>query len=249
MAVSVDIFLARISIHAPREGGDQILACSPALIADFNPRPPRGGRRLTSWNCGRLPIFQSTPPARGATILGQLARMAYPISIHAPREGGDLSISKFKDILNKISIHAPREGGRRQATALRHFPPLFQSTPPARGATILRTTATSMSLFQSTPPARGATLYPFFLSRDMAISIHAPREGGDSTGRQNLGGCNISIHAPREGGDLRAGLVGSAPTIFQSTPPARGATGKHPWGAAEGIFQSTPPARGATSRN
>ena len=36
---------------------------------------------------------------------------AVPISIHAPREGGDLS---SKDCDNKsayISIHAPREGG------------------------------------------------------------------------------------------------------------------------------------------
>ena len=33
-----------ISIHAPREGGDQIRGRSPQRAQHFNPRPPRGGR-------------------------------------------------------------------------------------------------------------------------------------------------------------------------------------------------------------
>ena len=60
----------------------------------------------------------------------------------------------------------------------------FQSTPPARGATSPRTAARSSLRFQSTPPARGAT----FIRNDGAvneeISIHAPREGGDSKDAQ-----------------------------------------------------------------
>ncbi len=34
------------------------------------------------------------------------------ISIHAPREGGDV-VECTKDLTAKISIHAPREGGDR----------------------------------------------------------------------------------------------------------------------------------------
>ena len=34
----------RISIHAPRAGGDRTRILSPAPITDFNPRPPCGGR-------------------------------------------------------------------------------------------------------------------------------------------------------------------------------------------------------------
>ena len=34
----------------------------------------------------------------------------------------------------------------------------------------------------------------------------------------------ISIHAPREGGDFGCSVKLSACLIFQSTPPARGAT-------------------------
>ena len=46
----------------------------------------RGGRR------GILDSpFQSTPPARGATIYALLRETLTDISIHAPREGGDKS--------------------------------------------------------------------------------------------------------------------------------------------------------------
>ena len=59
---------AYISIHAPREGGDTEIILHIEQEADFNPRPPRGGRRCARW------------------------RLSEPecISIHAPREGGDL---------------------------------------------------------------------------------------------------------------------------------------------------------------
>ena len=52
-------------------------------------------------------------------------------------------------------------------------------------------------VFQSTPPARGATTPPGV----HAISIHAPREGGDSCYFCTIDSPTISIHAPREGGD------------------------------------------------
>ena len=61
-----------ISIHAPREGGDAILGTLD-FIKD---------------------IFQSTPPARGATVADQMQDQSSSISIHAPREGGDY-ISRF----------------------------------------------------------------------------------------------------------------------------------------------------------
>ena len=35
-------------------------------------------------------LFQSTPPARGATAMSETTKKPKTISIHAPREGGDL---------------------------------------------------------------------------------------------------------------------------------------------------------------
>ena len=61
------------------------------------------------------------------------------------------------------------------------------------------------------------------------ISIHAPREGGDSADQRGAQLLPISIHAPREGGDYNT-LTGLSLTAqFQSTPPARGATGALFW--------------------
>ena len=37
--------------------------------------------------------------------------MISPISIHAPREGGDPFLLTGANFYNNISIHAPREGG------------------------------------------------------------------------------------------------------------------------------------------
>ena len=56
-----------ISIHAPREGGDSSANRCRSCWIHFNPRPPRGGRRL---------FFHD--------LTGHEM-----ISIHAPREGGD----------------------------------------------------------------------------------------------------------------------------------------------------------------
>ena len=61
--------------------------------------------------------------------------------------------------------------------------------------------------------------------RDVTISIHAPRMGGDSEIGKNGPIVVISIHAPRMGGDLIDKYTAFGGGPFQSTPPAWGATG------------------------
>ena len=79
--------------------------------------------------------FQSTPPARGATVTDAVNNIN----------------------LDGISIHAPREGGDPCPLAILVCTETFQSTPPARGATKRLTIGSCCLAFQSTPPARGAT--------------------------------------------------------------------------------------------
>ena len=79
-----------ISIHAPREGGDCVGCLAALLFCHFNPRPPRGGRLRFLQLCPTTVAFQSTPPARGATANLPLTYIFCKISIHAPREGGDI---------------------------------------------------------------------------------------------------------------------------------------------------------------
>ena len=101
----------RISIHAPREGGDGVTT-STAMVQE--------------------------------------------ISIHAPREGGDAR-GGYTNIWMHISIHAPREGGDSSIRPNFTRQTVFQSTPPARGATVYTKLSPFSLGFQSTPPARGAT--------------------------------------------------------------------------------------------
>ena len=76
----------------------------------FNPRPPRGGRHVGHGRKRDTQLFQSTPPARGATFVLCIVALCCVISIHAPREGGDYCRRFFRQGIF-ISIHAPREGG------------------------------------------------------------------------------------------------------------------------------------------
>ena len=123
----------------------------------FNPRPPRGGRRFRLISTASPSIFQSTPPARGATIQNHMRSGFFYISIHAPREGGDR---------DPVNLHRP--------------PSDFNPRPPRGGRRFRTICGQGFFIFQSTPPARGATPRPPDVETlSPKISIHAPREGGD----------------------------------------------------------------------
>ncbi len=55
-------------------------------------------------------VFQSTPPVKAATRFFRVRIVGYTISIHAAREGGDVSGYRYERS-GDISIHAAREGG------------------------------------------------------------------------------------------------------------------------------------------
>ena len=96
---------------------------------------------------------------KAATLLPLQGFCNRHISIHAAREGGDLSVSEPYQGCGRISIHAAREGGDVGALA-----------NPSRP-----------TVFQSTPPVKAATAQDFFAVAFQLISIHAAREGGDAS--------------------------------------------------------------------
>ena len=80
--------------------------------------------------------FQSTLPARGATHELVCAGYKLRISIHAPRTGSDARRCANYRVVCRISIHAPRTGSDLYIDWLVEFCMVFQSTLPARGATL-----------------------------------------------------------------------------------------------------------------
>ena len=214
-----------ISIHAPREGGDVVLNF---VEADL--------RR-----------FQSTPPARGATRRSGDLPARRPISIHAPREGGDDGTSTSKGD-KSISIHAPREGGDNNASKQLFSNVHFNPRPPRGGRLLDPHLLHLHSYFNPRPPRGGRRKTIARLEQTLAISIHAPREGGDH--RHRLRGVlpgDISIHAPREGGDNGTSSLPKFESISIHAPREGGDYTPRWCTCTLQQFQSTPPARGATA--
>ena len=122
-----------ISIHAPREGGDGASPPTAPGAGDFNPRPPRGGRHHTEKRgAPGGHHFNPRPPRGGRRDVTSKEEKEKLISIHAPREGGDIVIH----ILSRsqiISIHAPREGGDKRGINQACQPDNFNPRPPRGG--------------------------------------------------------------------------------------------------------------------
>ena len=195
-----------ISIHAPRTGSDVRSVPSSLPLLNFNPRSPHGERRH------RIPV-----PTR--------RRYFNPRSPHGERPGG------AEDVESKayISIHAPRTGSDRTEEVTQISRELFQSTLPARGATLAGLDDFTLCLISIHAPRTGSDTgagccscrWRYFNPRSPhgerhgapprllhigVISIHAPRTGSDHSPQFKLFGMGISIHAPRTGSDVRAGF-------------------------------------------
>ena len=128
--------LESISIHAPRTGSDEGV-----------------------YDAKSAATFQSTLPARGATMPVLYSSPPLLISIHAPRTGSDeITSCPYPVCANYFNPRSPH-GERPSRSGCYCFCWIFQSTLPARGATILPGCIFKHCFqFQSTLPARGATI-------------------------------------------------------------------------------------------
>ena len=175
------------------------------LHLHFNPRSPHGERPHSFFSSASRRLFQSTLPARGATLHKMLRAVCRLFQSTLPARG---ATTVALDILNRMNDFNPRSPhGERLCVWRSHpLPREFQSTLPARGATFDTIQECIRNVqFQSTLPARGATIDGTDYVSVMSISIHAPRTGSDShpLPRENRA-IAISIHAPRTGSDRYA---------------------------------------------
>ena len=192
-----------ISIHAPRTGSDGSPGKRMLLFGNFNPRSPHGERHQ-----------------------GRGTKMTFSqISIHAPRTGSDHDRLHGGRSREPISIHAPRTGSDGRCLSRWRRAVLFQSTLPARGATVSFPGVMPFLIYfnprsphgeRPERPDSGRSREPDFNPRSphgerpkssraqpgrMEISIHAPRTGSDRGRVRALPHFRISIHAPRTGSD------------------------------------------------
>ena len=168
-------FLRRISIHAPREGSDIARRCICRRRRHFNPRSPRGERQPELKESLVYLKFQSTLPARGATVIGEHSVVTRQISIHAPREGSDYCPPVSHAGGKNFNPRSPR-GERPDKYIELPGVATFQSTLPARGATWTRYHVAQEKEFQSTLPARGATTRDTYARRTMCnFNPRSPR--------------------------------------------------------------------------
>ncbi len=193
-----------------------------------------------------LAKFQSTPPRREATGVQWPGAVVVKVSIHAPPEGGDISLApcraptlcfnprppeggdsrSFAAKVSPVSFNPRPPGGRRPSrTRLLSSSSRFNPRPPGGRRPVNRPVSRSQAWFQSTPPRREATWSWRRSVPPARVSIHAPPEGGDARRTRPTLCESVSIHAPPEGGDgaLVFEPAASRPE-FQSTPPRREAT-------------------------
>ncbi len=238
--------------------------------SNFNPRSPHGERPASYCPCpcqqrfqSTLPArgatmstrrsafaesaFQSTLPARGATVVPSSSAVSTTFQSTLPARGATTADSAEPKSI-EISIHAPRTGS--------DCPP---HTPQA--------VVLSISIHA---PRTGSDDDPFDMVEQIEISIHAPRTGSDMVISAISGTIAISIHAPRTGSDPTTKLP--IPGLYDFNPrsphgerlfrliaifghcrisihaPRTGSDGFDRRAKRTGkAFQSTLPARGATA--
>ena len=144
-----------ISIHSLRMEGDDTHSGKNRQKTYFNPLPPHGGRRISSYHSGILRAFQSTPSAWRETSLFSKHFTNVHISIHSLRmEGDTIPENDLASVV--ISIHSLRMEGDPIADNTFNVLETFQSTPSAwRETRLISCNSGVVSHFNPLPPHGG----------------------------------------------------------------------------------------------
>ena len=170
--------------------------------ADFNPRPPCGGRLHSYKAVTNSSDFNPRPPCGGRRQRGQKRKREKRISIHALRVEGD-------------------EEQEYQASHQRYFNP----RPPCGGRPkIIRAPVRFTRISIHALRVEGDSKIIRAPVRFTRISIHALRVEGDGVEKIENAGSDISIHALRVEGDINTQILRPLTVIFQSTPSVWRAT-------------------------
>ena len=168
----VILMLPHVSIHAPR-----LRFHSPGQLWFQSTPPARGATRLPRTQARTLPRFNPRPPRGGRRIHIGLEFPKLIVSIHAPRAGGDLA-REAKLCNPGCFIDAPRAGGDQTGHPFCMLNTCFNPRPPRGGRQLQVAHPGERRGFNPRPPRGGAT-HVGGGSGNVAsfVSIHAPRAG------------------------------------------------------------------------
>ena len=153
----LNVYHTLVSIHAPREGRDvQIAEWKDVENMFQSTRPAKGATHKESSAWSTVSSFNPRAPRRARLNIVNMYVYIIGVSIHAPREGRDVIWRCFTSYATSFNPRAPR---RARLFIERRFDSfsLFQSTRPAKGATVATKSTSTSASFQSTRPAKGAT--------------------------------------------------------------------------------------------
>ena len=122
--------------------------------------------------------IRASREGRDGGIIMHMLRLQ--VSIHASREGRDMKKRRNMRLILGFNPRVPRGTRREHCAKVGKITP-FQSTRPARDATNCNRHFNGCVQFQSTRPARDATSSLCLLDCWLCVSIHASREGRDTS--------------------------------------------------------------------
>ena len=193
---------------------------------NFNPRSPHGERLRSLTSTDSKATFQSTLPARGATICATVrlvARREFQstlpargatrpvlysekrgglISIHAPRTGSDSMIRIFPSSVrhfNPRSPHGERRWNRQQRMEQRYFNP--RSPHGERRHIIQHSNAGDVYFNPRSPHGERRQHRYVMVSQWVEFQSTLPARGATFKNLLLFRNVEISIHAPRTGSD------------------------------------------------
>ena len=189
----------RISIHAPRAGGDHRTLYQRHKALDISIHAPRAG---------------------GDGLLMRYTLNGCAISIHAPRAGGDRQARPRETHRAYFNPRPPCGGRQTGGEIMSLYDIAFQSTPPVRGATpILPPFVPVLLYFNPRPPCGGRRGGIAPQQAVCVISIHAPRAGSDDNGNNKTTPSSDFNPRPPCGERLCSCRTGRSRLYFNPRPP------------------------------
>ena len=164
-------------------------------------------------------MFQFTHPGRGATEIMVKLGIYQKFQFTHPGRGATIAPRHVVDTREEVSIHAPREGC--DLSFLSRFIPSLGFNSRTPGGVRRRSVSLSSCIrgFNSRTPGGVRRHTRQVQQRLIDVSIHAPREGCDEIIPRAHACPLVSIHAPREGCDKALTSSDIAKVCFNSRTP------------------------------